>query len=71
MVQKCVEFFTSHGEFEKSIELLVKVGKVTCLMLCAVIRSFITDVSFASCIPRSHTHTYTPHTHTQHMAWGV
>ncbi|XP_065898421.1 intraflagellar transport protein 140 homolog isoform X2 [Dysidea avara] len=29
MVQRCVEFFNSHGEFEKSIELLVKVGKLS------------------------------------------
>ena len=36
MVQRCVEFFNSHGEFEKSIELLVKVGKVNCLVYCVL-----------------------------------
>jgi len=34
MVKRCVEFFTSHGEFEKSIELLLKVGKVSMLSEC-------------------------------------
>ena len=28
VVDRCVQFFTSHGEFEKAIDLLVKVGKV-------------------------------------------
>ena len=28
VVDRCVQFFTSHGEFEKAINLLVKIGKV-------------------------------------------
>ena len=33
MVDRCVHFFTSHGEFEKAIDLLVKVGKVHHIIL--------------------------------------
>lgn len=29
IVDRCVQFFTSHGEFEKAIDLLLKVGKVS------------------------------------------
>ena len=29
VIDRCVQFFTSHGEFEKAIDLLVKVGKVS------------------------------------------
>lgn len=28
VVDRCIQFFTTHGEFEKAIDLLVKVGKV-------------------------------------------
>ena len=28
VVDRCVQFFTSHGELEKAINLLVKIGKV-------------------------------------------
>ena len=53
VVDRCVQFFTSHGEFEKAIDLLVKVGKVssgdvtqqlaitTCVCVCIMLLCYI------------------------------